>query len=44
LDINPNEGYAAWLFRSKGVEGWENELQMPIVQNVIGVDLGYYKR
>jgi len=40
LDINPNGGYGAWLFRSKGFEGWENELQMPIIQNAVGVELG----
>lgn len=40
LDMNPNGGYAAWLIRSKGANGWTKELQMPIIQNAIGVDLG----
>ena len=40
LDINPIEGYGAWLFRKEGADGWENELQMPIIQNAVGVLLG----
>jgi hypothetical protein len=39
LDINLEGGYAAWLLRKKGSKDWINELQMPIIQNAIGVHL-----
>lgn len=40
LDMHPDGGYVAWLFRSKGSDGWINQLQMPIIQNAIGVEMG----
>ena len=40
LDMLPDNGYAAWLFRKKGANNWLRELQMPIIQNAVGVDLG----
>lgn len=40
LDLNLNGGYVAWLFRRKDSDGWTTELQMPIIQNAIGVHLG----
>jgi hypothetical protein len=40
LDMHPDGGYAAWLLRKKGSDGWLQELQMPIIQNAVGVDLG----
>lgn len=40
IDINPNGGYAAWLFRNDDASGWKNELRMPIIQNAIAIELG----
>lgn len=40
LDMHPDSGYAAWLLRSKRADRWVEELQMPIIQNAVGVDLG----
>jgi hypothetical protein len=40
IDMNPDGGYAAWLFRSRKAEGWMNEFQMPIIQNAAAVRLG----
>ena len=40
LDLNLDSGYVAWLFRKEGSKSWINELQMPIIQNAVGVHLG----
>jgi hypothetical protein len=40
IDMSPNGGYAAWLFRKDDASGWKSELRMPIIQNAIAVELG----
>lgn len=40
VDMNPNGGYVAWLFRNDETSGWSRELRMPIIQNAVAVELG----
>lgn len=35
VDIVPKGGYAAWLFKSAEPDGWEQQLQMPLIQNTV---------
>lgn len=35
VDLVPAGGYAAWLFRSREQKGWEQELQMPLIQDTL---------
>jgi hypothetical protein len=39
VDINVSGGYGAWLLSNKKHEAWREELQMPIIQNAIAVEL-----
>jgi len=40
IDLNPNGGYTAWLFKNDDIKGWIQELRMPIIQNAVAVELG----
>ena len=40
LDLILTGGYGVWQFRSKGPDGWRNELRMPIIQGVTAKLLG----
>lgn len=35
VDLIPTGGYAAWLFKSREPEGWEEQLQMPLIQDTV---------
>ena len=39
LDICPDGGFIAWLFRRKEPEGWFNELRMPLIQSELSNNL-----
>ena len=39
LDIRPDSGYKAWLFRRNGPEGWFDELRMPLIQSELSNSL-----
>jgi hypothetical protein len=40
VDMMPARGYAAWLLRSRGGEGWAHELRMPLIQGALAQNLG----
>jgi hypothetical protein len=35
VDIIPQGGYAAWLLKSREPNGWEQQLQMPLIQDTL---------
>lgn len=35
IDVVPDGGYAAWLFRNASTAGWSKELQMPLIQYAV---------
>lgn len=35
VDVVPQGGYAAWLMKSRDPEGWEQQLQMPLIQDTV---------
>lgn len=35
IDIVPGEGYAAWLMKSREPAEWEQQLQMPLIQDTV---------
>ncbi|MBN1316516.1 MAG: hypothetical protein JXA42_13655 [Anaerolineales bacterium] len=39
VDIVPDGGYAAWLFRSRNYEDWFNELRMPLIQGTLATTI-----